>query len=115
MSIVSRHTLRVRCQKGYTFENSNEARQVAHRKIRYLKCRNAKIINKHTPKCVRINNASNRIIKKHHDVKTNRRFKANANHIKKQHQQSNRLEHSASRNHAKGINPFEMPIQRVKF
>ena len=79
MSIVSRHTLRVRCQKGYKFEKPGVVRPKLLRKknIRYLRCRNSKIVNKYLPKCIRIHNDVHQMTSNHRKEKVIRRPERN--------------------------------------
>ena len=79
MSIVSQHTLRVRCQKGYKFEKSGVVRQKHLRKknLRYLKCRNSRIVNKYLPKCIRIHNDVHQMSANHRKENVFRRSERN--------------------------------------
>ena len=100
MSIVSQHTLRVRCQKGYKFEISGVVRpkHLSKKNLRYLKCRNSKIVNKYLPKCIRIHNDVHQMSTNHRKENVFRR--SERSHLIKDG--NNRREDKTFNIHAKG-------------
>ena len=103
MSIINEHTLKVHCQKGYEFESSSFSNRSVKKKIRFIRCRNSKILNKRLPKCRRIDKQLPQ--GQHQENKNLHRFNhSHIKHAKERQNKRNRIIHNKDANHTKGIN-----------